>query len=244
MIKGIYRAASGMLPRIKKQEATANNLANVNTPGFKRQNVFMEELSRAREKTVPTQERWEIPMTDDIYTDFSQGVLERTGDDLNIALDGDGFMVVQTVEGEQLYTRSGSFALTPEGEVVTPDGHVLMTDTGPLTVEPGAKVQIAMDGSVTVNGEENGTLLIATFADPGDLTRVNGNAYSAPKDIATAEPERLFVRQGYLERANVEVVNEMIDMIASFREYEANQKAIQIIDDSLEKTVNRVGSRR
>ena len=244
MIKGIYRAASGMLPRIKKQEVTANNLANVNTPGFKRQNVFMEELSRAQQKVVPKQERWEIPMMDDVYTDYSQGVLERTGDDLNIGLDGNGFMAVQTPDGETLYTRAGNFSMSPEGEVITPDGCTLMTDAGPLVIEPGSKVTFGIDGSVTVNGEEFGKLAIVDFEKPNALERAEGNAYRAPANITQTEPERVFVRQGYLERANVDVVREMIDMIASFREYESNQKAIQIIDDSLEKTVNRVGARR
>jgi len=244
MIKGIYRAASGMLPRIRKQEVTANNLANVNAPGFKRQNVFMEELSRAREKAAPKQERWEIPMMDDVYTDYSQGVLERTGDDLNIGLDGDGFLVVQSPDGESFYTRAGNFSMSPEGAIITADGYTLMTDAGPLTIEPGAKVQIGVDGSVTVNGEEFGKLAIVCFENPDALERTEGSVYRAPQNITQTEPQNLYVRQGYLERANVDVVREMIDMIASFREYESNQKAIQIIDESLEKTVNRVGARR
>ncbi len=244
MIKGIYRAASGMLPRIKKQEVVANNLANVNTPGFKRQDVFMEELSRAHQRMMPRQEGWEIPMVDEIYADYSQGVLERTGDDLNIGLDGNGFMVVQSPEGELLYTRAGSFSLSPDGSVVTPEGHVLMTDVGPLVLEPGASFQVGIDGIITVSGEEFGRLAITDFEKPDALQRTDGNVYRAPQGLAQIEPEQLYVRQGYIERANVDVVREMVDMITSFREYESNQKAIQIIDESLEKTVNRVGARR
>lgn len=244
MIKGIYRAASGMLPRIKKQEITANNVANVNTAGYKRQDVFMEELSRARQKVVAKQERWEIPMVDDVYDDYSQGVLERTGDDLNIGLDGDGFLVVQSPEGELLYTRSGNFLLSPDGTVVNSDGNALMTDSGPLALEPGSTLQIGLDGSLTVAGTELGLLSLVDFQDRNVLERAGSGCYRAPDDATRIEPARLFVRQGYLERANVDVVREMIDMIASFREYESNQKAIQIIDESLEKTVNRVGARR
>jgi flagellar basal-body rod protein FlgG len=244
MIKGIYRAASGMLPRIRKQEVTANNLANVNTPGFKRQDVFMEELSRARQKLVPRQERWEIPMMDDVYTDYSQGVLECTGDDLNVGLDGDGFLVVQSQDGQLLYTRFGSFTLSPDGSVVTPEGHSLMTDAGPLVLAPGADLRINLDGAVAVNGEQFGKLAIVGFERPDALERLGGSVYRAPRDAVQIEPERLFVRQGYLERANVDVIREMTDMIASFREYESNQKAIQILDESVEKTVNRVGAKR
>jgi len=244
MIKGIYSAASGMLPRIKRQEVIANNLANVNTAGFKRQGVFSQELGRAEQRTIPKQEGWETPMLSDIYTDHSQAVLDPTGNDFDIALDGSGFMVVESPEGEELYTRAGAFSLSTEGQLVTPSGHVLVSDAGPLTLEANSSFEVGIDGSITINGEEIGRLALVDFERPYDLERLNGGMFKASNGAVPKDPEKLHVRQGYLEKANVDVIREMIDMITSFREYESNQRAIQIADDTLQKTVNQVGAKR
>lgn len=244
MIKGIYRAASGMLPRIKRQEVIANNLANVNTAGFKRQSVFSEELGRAELKVASKQEGWETPMLSDIYTDYSQAVLDPTGNDFDIALDGSGFLIVESPDGQQYYTRAGEFSLSTEGHLITSSGYVLVSDSGPLTIGPDSDFEIGIDGSISVNGEETGKLALVDFEKPYSLERLDGGVFKAPDGVNPIEPEKLFVRQGYLERANVDVIREMIDMIASFREYESNQKAIQIEDDTLQKTVNQVGAKR
>jgi len=243
MIKGIYRAASGMLPQIRKQEVIANNLANASTPGFKRENIFLQELSEAKDCTMSRQEKWEIPMYDDIYTDFSQSVLERTDNPMNLALDGKGFMVVQSADGQSLYTRAGNFTISTEGIVVTSDGYQLQTDSGPIQIESGDTLTVGIDGTVSVNSEERGILQLVSFENPQRLEKFDGSVYRAPEDEAPVEPESLWVRQGYIETANVDVIREMVDMIQSFREYESNQKAIQIEDESLEKTVNEVGAK-
>lgn len=243
MIKGIYKAASGMLPQIRKQEVISNNLANASTPGFKREGMFLQELSQARGRYMPKQEKWEIPMYDDIYTDYSQSVLERTGDPMNLALDGRGFMVVQSEDGQSLYTRAGNFTVSPEGLVTTPDGYALQTDAGPIQIEPGNEITVGMDGFVMVNGEERGRLQLVTFENMQRLERLDGSVFRAPEDERPIEPERLWVRQGYIETANVDVIREMVDMIQSFREYESSQKAIQIEDETLGKTVNEVGAK-
>lgn len=244
MIKGMYRAASGMLPRIKQQEIISNNLANVNTAGYKRQSMFTEELTRAESRFAPSQEGWETPMLSDIYTDYSQAVLEQTGNDLNIALDGSGFMTVESPEGDEFYTRAGSFTLSTDGYLVTPDGFTLMTDAGPISLEAGNKLEIGMDGIVNVDGQQVGMLELIDFEKPYSLERVSGSLFRAPDNAETVETEHLYVRQGYVERANVDVISEMVQMITSFRAYEANQKAIHILDDSVDKTVNDVGSKR
>jgi len=244
MIKGIYRAASGMLPRIKRQEVIANNLANVNTAGFKRQGVFSEELGRAEQRIVPKQEGWETPMLSDIYTDFSQAVLDPTGNDLDIALDGSGFLVVESPDGQECYTRAGGFSLSTEGQLITPSGYSLVSDSGPITIDADSDFKIGIDGSISVNGEEVGKLALVDFEKPYNLERLDGSMFAAPDGVNPIEPEKLFVRQGYVERANVDVIKEMIDMISSFREFESNQKAIQIADETLQKTVNQVGAKR
>ncbi len=244
MIKGLYRAASGMLPRTTNQEVISNNLANANTVGYKRQSLFIEELTRAEQRVAPSQENWETPMLSDIYTDYSQAVLEPTGNDLNLALDGSGFMIVESPDGEQFYTRAGDFTISTDGDIVTTDGYTLMTDAGPINLQAGSKLEVGMDGAVSVDGQQIGMLELIDFEKPYNLERISGSLFKASDNAVAVETQNLFVRQGFVERANVDVISEMVEMIASFRDYEANQKAIQIIDESVDRTVNDVGSKR
>jgi len=244
MIKGLYTAASGMLPQIKKQEVISNNLANAATPGFKREGLFLRELSRAQERTYPKVESWEKPMFNDIYTDYSQSVLSRTDSPMDLALDGRGFFSVQAPTGETLYTRAGNLTISPEGQLITPDGHALLTDAGPIEVESGAEIAVSIEGYVSVGGEERGRLALINFEEPQKLEKLDGGVYRAPAGMNPTEPQSLWVRQGYLAEANVDVVREMVDMIQSFREFESNQKVIHIADETLSKTVNEVGAKR
>jgi len=240
MIKGIQTAASGMLPHLKKQEATANNLANVSTPGFKRDGVFLKVLSEAQKKAIATQSDWEEPMLDEIYVDFQQGKLDYTGDSLNVAIEGDGFFVVSTPYGER-YTRNGSFRLDGEGFLISGDGDKLLTDGGPVNIV-GNDIKIDESGRISVDGNQLGQLLVVDFPKPYQLERVEGGVF-APKNenVVSIVASNYFIRQGFVERSNVEAVYEMTEMIDSFRDYEGGQKAIQIQDQSLEKLFEKLG---
>jgi flagellar basal-body rod protein FlgF len=240
MIKGIYDSASGMLPRILKQETYANNMANVNTPGFKKDGIFLQHLNNAADGSLITDLPWEIPMVNDIYIDFSQGALERTDNQLNLALEGDGFFVIQTDAGIR-YTRNGSFSTSPQGILTDSNGNPVLSDSGPLTVS-GNDVVIAADGTVSVDGAGIGNLKIADFDRPYRLTKAE-SSYFVPADETVAERAAQDVRvmQGYLEKSNVNVIDVMVDMLASFRAYEAGQKAIRAQDETLDKAVNDLG---
>lgn len=240
MIKGIYTSASGMLPRILKQETFANNMANVNTPGYKKDGVFLQVLSEAAQNEIITDHPWEVPMVDDIYVDFSQGDLEKTGNDMNMAIDGDGFFAIQTSSG-LMYTRSGDFSLSPQGQLIDRNGNPVMTDSGPLTILADS-FMVGDDGTVTVDGFAVGRIKVVDFEKPYALKKV-GNSYLAPKDDTVAEkPANNYqVRQGYLEKSNVNVIEVMVDMLSSFRAFEAGQKAIQSQDETLDKAINDLG---
>jgi len=240
MIKGIYSSASGMLPRILKQETFANNMANVNTPGFKKDGVFLQVLDEATQKEIVTDHPWEVPMVDDIYIDFSQGDLEKTDIDTNCAIDGDGFFAVQTESGV-MYTRSGDFSLSPQGILIDRNGNPVLTDSGPLTILADS-FMVSDDGTVTINEFAAGRIRIVDFEKPYKLKKV-GSSYLMPKDqTVTERPASDYrIRQGYLEKSNVNVVEVMVDMLSSFRAFEAGQKAIQSQDETLEKAVNDLG---
>ena len=239
MIKGIYAAASGMLPRIQKQETIANNLANVNTPGYKRESVFLQQFNALKARQNKTESEWQVPMVDNVYTDFSRGSLEFTGNDFNVAIDGDGFFVVSTPEGEA-YTRNGNFHLNEEGVLVTSDNLPVLSDSGEIIAD-GGELHIGIDGLITVGGEDFGKLQIVDFEKPYQLNKLSAGLYTPDTDAGRIDLEFTYVRQGYLEKANVDVIQEMVDMIASYRNYESDQKAVQILDETLGKAVNEVG---
>jgi flagellar basal-body rod protein FlgF len=238
MIKGIYDAASAMVPRITKQETIANNLANVNTPGYKRESVFLRQLTNLQKKMSQTESEWQTPMVDKIYTDYSKGSLEFTGNTLNFAIDGDGFFVVSTPDGEA-YTRNGNFQISPEGILQTSDGLPVLSDAGEIEVAAG-EFKVGVDGSITIGGEEYGKLKVVDFEKPYQLEKLASGVYIPDSNSTQEELEYSYIRQGYLEKSNVDVLREMVDMIASYRNFESDQKAIQILDDSLHKAVNEV----
>lgn len=238
MIKGIYSSASGMVPHVLKQEIIANNLANVNTPGFKRESVFLKQLSRIEAARSKTESEWQTPMVDKTYTDYSRGSLEFTGDQLNLAIDGDGFFVVSTPEGEA-YTRNGNFHIATDGTLMNSDELPVLSDNGPIVVGEN-EFEIGMDGMITIDGEEYGKLMVVDFEKPYQLEKTAGGLFRTLPEANQIDTEYAYIRQGYLEKSNVDIVREMVDMIASYRSYESDQKAIQILDESLSKTVNEI----
>lgn len=240
MIKGLYRSASAMIPRIKKQDTIANNLANASSPGFKRDMVFTRELSRARIKTIPRQNDWQTPMIDQVYTSYEQGSLDRTGNPLDLALEGDGFFVFQTAEGDNVLSRAGNLTVSSDGYLESPDGSRLMSDGGPINVG-GGEVSISESGQVQVDGADVANIQVVNVADETKLEKTGDGDFRVPENEELIPAIKCAIRQGYLEASNVNVVKEMVDMIVSYRNFEADAKAIQAQDDSLEKLLNNVG---
>jgi flagellar basal-body rod protein FlgF len=241
MIKGIYSSASGMLPRLKSQEVLANNLANSSSPGFKKERVFLKTLTEAQKKLLPQSSDWEEPMIDDIFTDFEQGMLEQTENMFNLAIEGDGFLVVSDGENEK-YTRNGDLLLSPEGFLVTPTGEKVMGDSGPIMIQ-GTELNIAPTGEITVDNVSAGKLQVVDFPKPYELKKVGEGLFAPKKEGVSPLPAKDFsLRQGFLEQSNVNPIDEMVDMIASFRYFESAQKSIQMQDQTLEKLIEQVGN--
>lgn len=240
MLKGIAAAASGMLPRVRKQEAIANNLANSSTAGFKRDRVFLEDLSRAQAKLMKGEADWQIPPRAVSAIDFSQGTMERTDHALDFGIVGDGFFVVSTPEGER-YTRNGHFALSADGVLTTSEGNPVLGANGQLQLPPGA-IAVSETGVIAVDGRNAGSLRVARFSDPKVLVRAGSSLLAvgtpgvAPENDVTSA-----VRQGFLEGSNVSTIEEMVDMITTLRYFETDQKAIQMQDETLGKAVNELG---
>jgi len=252
----LYIAASAALDHQRRLEVLTNNLANVNTAGFKADDIAFQvtspgvDLEETKNEAVKDetargsaqQNNDNLPATLKLqgYTDFSAGPSRHTGNSLDVALEGDGFFSVQTPSGVQ-YTRQGSFALDQEGVLVTQDGRPVMGEGGAITIE-GKKVTIDEQGYVSVDGNEVDRLSIVVFSNQQALAKVGSSLFAAAGSGETGRPaENVVVKQGYLESSNVNAIRMMTDMIAEMRIVEAYQKMMRTADTANTKAVNELG---
>ena len=243
MLKGIYDAASGMLPQILRQNIIANNLANANTAGFKRDLVFSQEFTKAQQKALEKEADWEKAQVTGVTIDFTQGPIRQTGNPLHLAIDGDAFFVISTPNGE-MYTRGGNLGVSAEGKLVTYDGYPVLSETGEIDVG-GEEFVIDQAGRITADGSSLGTLQLVTFTQPYPLARTSEGLFTplagAP---GPTKAEEFAVIQGALESSNVNLISQMVEMIESYRQFETGQRIVQIQDESLGKAVNQLGAVR
>jgi flagellar basal-body rod protein FlgF len=239
MIKGMYSSASGMIPRVKKQELIANNVANAVTSGYKKDSSFVRELSKAERKLTPKKSDWEQPLSEKAYTDYSAGTFERTDNPFNLAIDGEGFFRLQDADGNQYLTRCGTFEVDSAGFLAYPGGFRLMGESGPLQVGSGT-VNIGTGGELEVDGTQVGRVIAVNPSDTSKLEKVGRASFRVPNGVETTPSVNAAVRQGYLETSNVDVVTEMVDMMVAYRSYETNAKALQVQDESLDALFKRV----
>lgn len=244
MIKGIYKSASGMIPHLKKQDIAANNIANASTPGFKKDGIFLEELSSAKRADRRGRSAWESPMIDQIYTDYSQGTFSQTNTLLDVAIKGDGFYVFETPEGDgEMYSRNGNFRVDREGFLSNSEGLRVMGEGGPIEIGSG-EVLINESGEVFVGDSLAGRLRVVDFEDKASLTKVGNSAFVASPDQEPLPAQDIVIKQGFLEMANINVVREMVDMIVTMRLFETGAKALQAQDESVKTLLNEVGRTR
>jgi len=259
MVRGLYTAWTGMVNEQKRLDVISNNMANSNTTGYKKQNVtsqsFDDEFAvRINDNNRDTTSRYPIGYMNlgvkigETYLDFSQGSLRETGNTYDLALSGDGFFTIQTTNKQGVtttkYTRDGSFTVNTEGYLVTKDGDYVLDTNGERIQIPGAQTaqSVAFDqnGNILVDGQQVATLGIVSFENPQALLIYGENMYDAT-DAAGLQASTAIVHQGYLEMSNTNVIEEMVDMITITRAYEAGQKMIQTVDNTLQKAVNEIG---
>lgn len=219
----------------RELETVANNLANVNTPGFKARALRFTELLR---KDVVDSSREAGPASFAIdrssIIDFSDGALEKTGAPLDIAVQGTNLFVVQTPQGER-YTRDGSFRLDSKGRLVSRMGFPVLGDGGPITIAPGeTNLAVSDDGRVTSSGGEKGRLRLVSANDPTVLSPEGDNLFGAQTALAPA-PSGTTVVSGHVERANVRPMIEMSRLVEISRAY-ANAASLMQRQDELKRS--------
>lgn len=254
MNHALWVAKTGLDAQQTRMSVIANNLANVNTTGFKKSNAVFEDLlyQNVKQAGGQTSQQTRSATGLEIGTgsrlvaterDFSQGTLAQTDNALDVAINGRGFLQVLLPDGTSAYTRDGSMQLDAEGNLVTPSGYSILPG---INVPPGSQALIiGQDGSVSVQvvgsavPQEIGTLTLADFVNPGGLEARGENLYvetaaSGAAQVGAPGADGLgSLRQGALESSNVNVVEELVDMIETQRAYELNSKAIETSDQML-----------
>jgi flagellar basal-body rod protein FlgG len=261
LIRGLYTAASGALTAEAQADTIANNLANVDTAGFKRtlaQIGAAPTLDVLRIQTDPGQSSNKLtpgvsvaPQVGGLGTGaqildtpavFEQGALQHTGNGLDVAVanNANAFFTLQTPQGIR-YTRDGEFARDPQGYLVTQDGARVLGRTGAILL-PQGDVQIGADGTISQQGRAVDQLRLTRFANLANVRPEGDNRFVA---LAGARPAPVTttatVSQGFLERSNANVVRSMVDLITAQRWFEANQKVIQTQDDATASAISEVG---
>lgn len=232
LIQGFQFSKNGLESKSRAIEVIANNLANVSSVGFKRSDIFSQSLRDAQ-----TNSRAE-PMPREVI-DFAQGAIQVTGNPMDLALEGGGFFSIETNEGIR-YTRQGNFKLDSQGFLTTPNGDYVLGDSGRIRVE--GEMRFSDDGKVFINGEQSDQLDIVNISDKSKLFRAGNGLFGVSDERAVSEvPEGTKVRAGSLEASNVNAIEEMVKLIETYRQFEADQRALKAQDESLNKAVNDVG---
>lgn len=259
MIRSLWTAATGMQGQSTNVDVIANNIANVNTIGFKKSRVDFQDLlyDTLREPGSQSSNSTEVPTGVQlghgarvvaVTKQFSPGEYTNTKNELDLAIVGHGFFKILMPSGEDAFTRAGNLSLDSEGRIVNPDGFVLQPE---ITVPPDAiSISVGMDGTVSVvqagdsQQSELGTIELSRFINPTGMKSIGKNLYlptdaSGDEISGTASANGLgYIEQGYLEMSNVSVVDEMVNMITAQRAYELNSKIVIVSDEMLAMSNN------
>lgn len=262
--RGIYAALSGAMAQGQRLDTIANNIANVNTPGFKRDEQVFKEFLTANEKPPEVIQVPKVPGSLEsfydmqggdlsyvdatgTYTEFSQGRLQGTGGALDVAIDGNGFFEVMTPGGLRL-SRYGSFTLDGNGQLVNKDGFPVMMEAANgadpservIRITGEARISIAENGQVFEGENLIGRLSVVDVPNKESLQKVGQNLFDFKKTFQpeTTNVQNISLKQGFLELSNVNIVKEMTDMISATRTFETAQKAIKAYDQMSEKISN------
>lgn len=258
MIRGLYTSGWGMMALNRNMDAISNNMANVDTNAYKRDitvNESFPHLLTQRLNDVKSAQSQTVGHMSlgfdvaEVHTDYTQGQLVKTDRNLDFAIRSTGeqgsvaFFTIEVGDRQgntaQYYTRDGSFRLDEQNRLVTRDGNAVLGENGYIFLD-GEDFITNPDGSIIQNGVFADRLLIREFTNAATLAKVGANLVTADAQAAPVEFVGEIV-QGFLEKSNVNIINEMVNMITVMRSYEANQKALITQDEMLGKAVNELG---
>jgi flagellar basal body rod protein FlgG len=241
---GLYQSASSLTALEKWQTAVAQNITSSQSPGFKKRGVGF--ASEAMGQTYPDAKGSDgQPMqfpTARMSINYKAGEMTPTGSNLDMAVQGEGFLVVQKEDGSKVYTRNGSLTVNKDRQLVATSGEPIMTESGtPITMLPQeGSLIINRDGTVYQGDTLLGKFQVVNFDNLSELTPVMGG-FAAPAGVEAKPVDKPNILQGYSEGSNVTATHEMVDLVTIARAYEANQKVIQNTDGMLQKALDKLG---
>lgn len=238
MDSGYYSAGTALVTATQQMDTIANNLANSSTVGYRAEkDVFSSVLADASNAGASSLDKAinNYGIMSGTILDLSQGALQKTGNDLDVAIQGSGYFVVQTANGPE-YTRNGGFQVSGKGQLITSQGDAVMGDGGTITMLPG-KVSISADGTISTNGAITGKLHIVDFPAGTTLESAGNTYYSAPPDTAKTATNS-DVKQGFLESSNVNPILGLVDLITAERSAETMQRALSMFNSEIDKTAS------
>jgi flagellar basal body rod protein FlgG len=252
MLYGLYLSATGVMTNSYRQDVIANNLANAETVGFKKDMALFKQRATAAQE-MPQHADWTNPLLEGLgggtfamptAVDMTAGVIERTGNSLDTAIDGSGYFSIDD-HGQQRLTRNGQFIIDQQGNLMLSNGvdqKVLGIDGKPIVLDGTARDQttISQDGTITQRGQAVGRIGVFDVPDPGQITKVGGTLLSYP-DMQTLRPSASILRSEFVEHANVDPATEMTALMETQRQLEANANMIKYQDQTLGELVNTVG---
>lgn len=255
MVRALYTAYTGMINEQYRMDIITNNMANADTCGYKQEGVTNQSFdSMLAIKINDESEHYMDRALGDVslgvkmgevYTDFSQGPIRETGNTYDLAIAGDGFFQMRVTDRNGndsiKYTRAGEFQLTADGYIVDADGNHLQGDSGDIQVSTDTvDVVINQQGEIYEDGVRTGQITLTDFEDYNYLSKFGNTMYTAV-DNATQKAATGGIEQGWTEQSSVNIVTEMVNLIAITRAYETNQKVITSVDKMLDQAVNNVG---
>lgn len=243
MNSGIYTAFSGMQAKLDALDVLANNLANVNSAGFKGDKVFFTYLNKSLNDS-PGANNLAAAVNQFVHADSrlngEAGAITPTHRDLDIAIEGNGFLAVETPRGIR-YTRNGNLQQNAQFALTTADGYpVLGADGKAITLGPGA-VTIKQDGAVLLEGNEAGRLKVVAFEDLSKLQKEGASLFASPENGAGESSSNAQIRSGCLEQSNVSAISSIIQMVDLLRSFESAQKCVGLINDINGKVIDKLG---
>ncbi|RXZ01313.1 flagellar hook-basal body protein [Fictibacillus sp. S7] len=270
MLRGFYTAAAGMIAQQRRQEMLSNNIANINTPGYKADQTSLRAFPTMLQQQmggtegVAGQKAGQRPIgnlatgvyVQDAVPNFVQGDLQETGIGTDLAIlqgslpvdrktgkPGSLFYTVETKDGETRYTKNGHFTVDTVNHLVTAEGNIILDEKGnPITVS-SENFTVSPDGTILDQGRNAGRIGVSLISNPMDLVKEGDGLFrlTHPGSAAVYTGTGFQIKQGFIERSNVDAEQAMTDMMSAYRSFEANQKVLQAYDRSMEKAVNEVG---